>query len=220
MFHNRGFGGRTQSHRSEGGRPRLVVLWVCKVVGLREGLTRRGNSMEELRRPSEWLSVFPSKPVGPASLHPAPSRPAPGVVVKGTGRQRDKPFRARAEGRISLPAARSRDQPVVAWVSAVSYSPQPLRSSTCPVPVLRAVTHRDRAIGLPASSSPGAACLSASRLAPEQWGICHLIGCGAVSITERPSLSRGALCRTTITSGVGRARGCWPEREQAACAGG
>lgn len=48
---------------------------------------------------------------------------------------------------------------------------------------------------------------------PSEWaGICHLMGCCGVSITERPSPSRDALRRARITSGVGRAQGCRPVR--------
>lgn len=174
--------------------------------------------MEELRRARDSVFLLKASWSRLALLRPAPRRPVPGVVVKGTGRQRDKPARVRAKGRIALPATLSWDQHMVAWVSAVSYSPRPPRSSTCPEPRLSTATQSGLTTRLLVSSSPGTACLSASGLAPEQWaGICHLIGCCGMSITGHPSPSRGALRHPTITSGVGRAQGCWPVRERASC---
>lgn len=95
---------------------------------------------------TQGLRVSPQSQLVPPRS--APPRPAPGGVVMGTGRQREKPVCARAEGRISLPATHSLDQPVVTWASAVSHSAPPLRSSTRPVPALSAATHQGLATRL------------------------------------------------------------------------
>lgn len=70
--------------------------------------------MEELRRPRGSVFLLKASWSCLALPRPAPRRATPGVVVKGTGRQRDKPACVRAKGRIALPATRSWDQHMVA----------------------------------------------------------------------------------------------------------
>lgn len=127
MVNNRGFGGRAQNDAREGDTQDSASLGA------------QGGRVEERLGPSRKEELLAQRssvsPVSPASL-----RPAPGVVVKETGKQRTSPLRRRGRSHSLAPAAGV--NPSSPSFPRPPTRLRPLRSSTCPAPGLSKATRR------------------------------------------------------------------------------